>query len=60
VLINQEYSRHELTKAAAAGQATVRSRFDIQITARQFVDFYCELLAVEEPQRELEIASRIY
>jgi glycosyltransferase involved in cell wall biosynthesis len=60
VLISQEYSRHELTVAAAAGQATVRSRFDIQITARQFVDFYCGLLAVEEPQRELEIAYRLY
>jgi glycosyltransferase involved in cell wall biosynthesis len=60
VLISQEYSRHELTAAAAAGQATVRSRFDIQITAREFVDFYQELLAVQEPQRELEIAYRLY
>jgi glycosyltransferase involved in cell wall biosynthesis len=60
VLISQEYSRHELATAAAAGQATVRSRFNIQITARNFVDFYQELLAVEEPQRELEIAYRLY
>jgi glycosyltransferase involved in cell wall biosynthesis len=60
VLISQEYTSKELTAAAAAGQATVRSRFDIQITAREFVDFYQELLAVEEPQRELEIAYRLH
>jgi glycosyltransferase involved in cell wall biosynthesis len=43
--ILSEQRSEELGKAASAGQATVRARFDIQSTAQAFVNFYREVLA---------------